>query len=166
MTFTQIHQGINLLQVSQNTCYFYPITDPASGLILQKKLNAISFEPLLSYLLSLEMWFESSCFSSCVKHICVGTPSGEKDLRKGLTFSLLRRALCWHHSLSPLPLASPRPAQHASWTHNLFNCFLASLYLHFNPTFHVFSINPSSYLFFLQILPIFSKSRGPCGIQN
>lgn len=62
MTLTLICQGMNLLQVSQDTFYFHLITYHH----LEEK-ECTSFEPLLSYLPSLAVWFELSSFSSCMK---------------------------------------------------------------------------------------------------
>lgn len=62
MTLTLICQGMNLLQVSQDTFSVHLITSHH----LEEE-ECTSFEPLLSYLPSLAVWFELSSFSSCTK---------------------------------------------------------------------------------------------------
>lgn len=121
MTLTLICQGMNLLQVSQDTIYFHLITYH-----LEKK-ECTSFEPLLSCLLSLAVWFELSSFSSCMKQtwLCIDAFCEER-LEKMAYITLLYRVLCQYHLLS-LFMSPAHTLFYASHIHTHF--LMASWYL-------------------------------------
>lgn len=120
----------NHLQVSQDFSLFASSSISPVFIPFRGKVNATSFEPFLSYLRSLEVWLELSCFSALYEpHITLcWSIFWDKDLKKWLPLHSFRTL--WQPAFFPFSCPhSTSPT--CTYTPNLSDCFLPCLHSNF-----------------------------------